>query len=68
LSPYWWPLIDEDIKYHSEYECEECMLEIKAKQEEMNLNDKQTTILKVMSPSDWTKPYIEYFIIRKDNW
>jgi hypothetical protein len=24
FSPYWWPTIDEDIKYHAEYECEKC--------------------------------------------
>jgi uncharacterized protein involved in tolerance to divalent cations len=65
FSPYWWPTIDEDIKYHSEYECEECMLELNEKQEEMNLKNKQTTTLKEMSPSDWKKPYIEYLLFGK---
>ena len=32
FSPYWWPTIDEDIKYHAKYECEECMLESNTKQ------------------------------------
>ena len=64
-SKRWWPTIDEDIKYHAEYECEECMLELDGKQEKMNLKDKQMTILKQMSPSDWRKPYLEYLLFEK---
>ena len=62
FSPYWWPKIDKDIKYHAEYECGECMLKLGVRQEEMNLKDKQTTTLKEMSPSDWRKPYVEYLL------
>jgi hypothetical protein len=54
FSPYWWPTIDEDIKYHAEYECEECMLQY------INIKGIKTTTLKGISPLDWRKPYVEY--------
>ena len=31
FRPSWWPTIDEDIKYHVEYECEEYILETDTK-------------------------------------
>jgi hypothetical protein len=31
FSSYWWPTIDEDIRYHAEYECKECMLQLDGK-------------------------------------
>jgi hypothetical protein len=65
FSPYWWPTIDEDIKYHAEYKCEECMLQLDGKQEEMNLKGKPTTTLKEMSLSDWRKPYVKYLSFGK---
>jgi hypothetical protein len=62
FSLYWWPTIDEGIKYHAEYKCEKCMLELDVKQGEVNLKDKQTTTLNEMLPSDWRRPYIEYLL------
>jgi hypothetical protein len=34
FSPYWWPTVDKDFKYHTKYECKECMLKLDGKQEE----------------------------------
>lgn len=65
LSPYWWPMIDEEIKYHAEYECEECMLKSDIKQEESDHKKKQVNALKGDLPLDWTNPYIEYLVFRR---
>ena len=62
FSPYWWPTIDEDIKYHAEYECEECMLEPNTKQEEMSQKGELPNSLEEISPTDWRKPYLEYLV------
>lgn len=40
VSPYWWPTIDENIKYHVEYECEERMWNINTKHEKKNQKEK----------------------------
>ena len=65
FSPYWWPTIYEDIKYHIEYECEECMLDTNTKQKETNKKEEMAKTLRGESPINWRSPYIDYLIFGK---